>query len=70
MVSALSYVPGSSIRKSVNECCGQRAPIIPPLPSLPDTPIRNHLPIRVINIASDAILSLYYCFASQCHLAV
>ena len=55
MVSALSYEPGSSIRKSVNECCGQRAPIIPPLPSLPDTPIRNHLPIRVINIASDAI---------------
>ena len=39
-----------SIRKSVNEDAGQRAPIIPPLPSLPDTPIRNHLPNLVINL--------------------
>ena len=39
-----------SIRKSVNEDAGQRAPIIPPLQSLPDTPIRNHLPNLVINL--------------------
>ena len=48
-----------SIRKSVNEHGGQRAPIIPPLPSLPDTPIRNHLLSPVINFFSGATLCIF-----------